>query len=159
MARGGPIAVQWGGRCAPGPCRGPARITLRLPEEEAQRRSNRQPPVRLPGAAWSTTSRQQSSQEGWQFSREDWPAGAAAHSPPVKDHSTYLGAQRQGGGVGGVAHQQPGTRLPAMSGENALEMAMSAERRVRGYAPEATPLGCGAGMGTAPGQPTARVQC
>src|SRR5215467_13049603 len=76
----------------------------------------------------------------------------------MKDRSTYLGAQRLRGGVGGVAHQQPGTRPPSTSGKHVFGVVMSDERRVRGGAPEATPLGCSAGMGTAPAQPTARVQ-
>ena len=35
-------------------------------------------------------------------SREDGPAGAAAHSPTVKDHSTYPGAQATSAGYGAV---------------------------------------------------------
>src|SRR5262249_38360192 len=47
--------------------------------------------------------------------------------PTVKDRLTYLGAQRQKGGVGGMAHQQPGTRPPSMSGEHARGVVMSDE--------------------------------
>src|SRR5262249_284524 len=52
---------------------------------------------------------------------------SAAHSPAVKDQLTYLGAQRQQGGVGGIAHQQPGTRPPPTSGEPARGVMMCDE--------------------------------
>src|SRR2546422_11018034 len=46
-----------------------------------------------------------------------WEAERSSTEPfRKKDHATYLGAQRHRGGVGGVAHQQPGTRPPSTSG-------------------------------------------
>src|SRR2546426_11346939 len=46
-----------------------------------------------------------------------WGAERSSTEPfRKKDHATYLGAQRHLGGVGGVAHQQPGTRPPSTSG-------------------------------------------
>src|SRR5712692_10751155 len=50
-----------------------------------------------------------------------------------KDQATYLGAQRHPGGVGGVAHQQPGTRPPSTSG--------TSQRRAPAGAVPVTPLG------------------
>src|SRR6266446_8158505 len=46
-----------------------------------------------------------------------WGAERSSTEPfRKKDHATYLGAQRPLGGVGGCAHQQPGTRPPSTSG-------------------------------------------
>ena len=50
-----------------------------------------------------------------------------------KDQATYLGAQRHTGGVGGVAHQQPGIRPPSTSG--------TSQRRSPAGAVPVTPLG------------------
>jgi hypothetical protein len=57
-------------------------------------------------------------QECWRSSREDWPAGVAAHSPTVKDHSNNTGAQRPTGGVGARRHhttRQGTSALPGAS--------------------------------------------
>src|SRR6266702_222346 len=46
-----------------------------------------------------------------------WEAERSSAEPfRKKDQATYLGAQRHLGGVGGCAHQQPGTRPPLTSG-------------------------------------------
>ena len=46
-----------------------------------------------------------------------WGAERSSTEPfRKKDQSIYLGAQRPLGGVGGCAHQQPGTRPPSTSG-------------------------------------------
>src|SRR3989442_13647593 len=50
-----------------------------------------------------------------------------------KDHATDLGAQRHPGGVGGFAHQQPGTRPPSTSG--------TSQRRSPAGGVPVTPLG------------------
>src|SRR5256885_1741516 len=50
-----------------------------------------------------------------------------------KDQATYIGAQRHLGGVGGCAHQQPGTRPPSTSG--------TSQRRSPAGGVPVTPLG------------------
>jgi hypothetical protein len=78
-------------------------------------------PCGCQGRGVSRTSRQQSSQECWQSSREDWPAGAAAHSPAVKDQSNDT-PLRPGRGLGAPSPQRerlptpapPGTSVPRL---------------------------------------------
>ena len=55
-------------------------------------------------------------QECWRSSREDWPAGVAAHSPTVKDRSNNTGAQRPTGGVGVRRHHTIRQGTPALPG-------------------------------------------
>ena len=63
-----------------------------------------------------------------------WGAERSSTEPfRKKDHATYLGAQRHPGGVGGVAHQQPGTRPPSTSG--------TSQRRSPAGGVPVTPLG------------------
>src|SRR5712691_9358857 len=63
-----------------------------------------------------------------------WGAERSSTEPFRKqDHATYLGAQRHPGGVGGVAHQQPGTRPPSTSG--------TSQRRSPAGGVPVTPLG------------------
>src|SRR5712691_3043240 len=63
-----------------------------------------------------------------------WGAERSSTEPFRKqDHATSLGAQRHPGGVGGVAHQQPGTRPPSTSG--------TSQRRSPAGGVPVTPLG------------------
>jgi hypothetical protein len=56
---------------------------------EEKRRSNRQPPCGCQGyGVEHNVPPACLQQECWLSSREDWPAGVAAHSPAVKDQST-----------------------------------------------------------------------
>src|SRR6266566_8980597 len=63
-----------------------------------------------------------------------WGAERSSTEPfRKKDHATSLGAQRPLGGVGGCAHQQPGTRPPSTSG--------TSQRRSPAGGVPVTPLG------------------
>jgi hypothetical protein len=63
-----------------------------------------------------------------------WGAERSRTAPfRKKDHAIYLGAQRHTGGVGGCAHQRPGTRPPSTSG--------TSQRRSPAGAVPVTPLG------------------
>src|SRR5438132_11245030 len=65
----------------------------------------------------SLVSRMSSQENLAQGQGRAWGAERSSTEPfRKKDHATSLGAQRPLGGVGGVAHQQSGTRPPSTSG-------------------------------------------
>ena len=80
------------------PGRGPARITLRVLRRKKKRRSNRQPRAAARGRPPPWCPAAMAGGQG----KEHAPAtGARQHTArPVKDHSTYRGAQRPTRGVG-----------------------------------------------------------
>src|SRR5712692_3645388 len=87
----------------------PGRLYCGPSQEEAQQR-----PVVGHGIVFGACPSQENLAKG---QGRAWEAERASTEPFRKnDHATYLGAQRHRGGVGGVAHQQPGTRPPSTSG-------------------------------------------
>jgi len=92
------------------PGRGPARITLRVLRRKKNTAATGSR-VRLPGAGHRHGPRC----HGWRSgegarARHRCPA---AHSPAVKDRSTYSGAQRPARGVGARCHHAARQRTPA----------------------------------------------
>ena len=89
----------------------PGRLYCVPSQEEEQQR-----PVVGHGIVLEETSSQENLAKG---KGRAWGAERSSTEPfRKKDHATYLGAQRPLGGVGGCAHQQPGTRPPSTSGTN-----------------------------------------